>query len=49
MFLAAEVSMPLVHIVQEWETGQCIGVLASLLPQNGSHPSLVILSGTHNL
>jgi hypothetical protein len=49
MFLAVGVSMPLVHIIQEWETGQCIGVLASLLPRNGSHRSLVILSGTHNL
>jgi hypothetical protein len=49
MFLAAEVGMPLVHIVEEWETCQCIGVLASLLPRNGLHPSLVILLGTRDL
>jgi hypothetical protein len=48
MFLAVEVSMPLVHIVQEWGTDQCIGVQAFLLPRNGSHPSLVILLGSHN-
>jgi hypothetical protein len=41
--------MPLVHIVEEWGTDQCIGVQAFLLHRNGSHPSLVILSGTHNL
>jgi hypothetical protein len=41
--------MPLVHIFQEWGTDQCIRVQASLLHRNGSHPSLVILSGTHNL
>jgi hypothetical protein len=33
MFLVAEVGMPLVHIVPEWETCQCIGVLASLFPK----------------
>jgi hypothetical protein len=49
VFLVAKVGMPLVHIVPEWEMGQFIGVLASLLPRNGSHPSLVILSDTHNL
>jgi hypothetical protein len=47
--MAVEVGRPLVHIVQEWGTGQYIGVPAFLLPQNGLHPSLVILSGTHDL
>jgi hypothetical protein len=32
MFVAVEVGMLLVHIVQEWETDQCIGVQAFLLP-----------------
>jgi hypothetical protein len=38
-----------VHIVQEWGTDQCTEVQASLLPRNEIHPSLVILSDTHNL
>jgi hypothetical protein len=33
MFRAVEVGMPLVHIVQEWETGQYIRVPAFLLPR----------------
>jgi hypothetical protein len=41
--------MPLVHIVQELEMDQCIGVQVFLLHRNGSHPSLVILSNIHNL
>jgi hypothetical protein len=49
MFQVVGVSMPLAHIVQELETDQCTVVQAFLLHQNESHPSLVILSGTHNL
>jgi hypothetical protein len=49
MFLVVGVGMPLAHIVQESEMDQCIRVQAFLLHQNESHPSLVILSGTHNL
>jgi hypothetical protein len=41
MFLAVEVVMPLVRIVQEQETGQYTEVPTSLLSRNGSHPSLV--------
>jgi hypothetical protein len=33
MFHAVEVFMPLVRIVQEWETGQLIGVTTFLLPR----------------
>jgi hypothetical protein len=32
MFQAVEVCTPLVRIVQEWETGQCIRVPTFLLP-----------------
>jgi hypothetical protein len=49
MFRVIGFSMPLAHIVQEWETDQCIGVQAFLLHRNESHPSLVILLGTHIL
>jgi hypothetical protein len=41
--------MPPVHIVQEWGTEQCTEVQAFVLPRNEIHPSLVILSDTHNL
>jgi hypothetical protein len=49
MFRVVRVGMPLAHIVQEWEIDQCTGVQAFLLHQNEIHPSLVILSGRHNL
>jgi hypothetical protein len=49
MFRVTGVGMPLVHIVQEQEKDQYTGVQASLLPQNVIHPSLVKLSGRHNL
>jgi hypothetical protein len=49
MFRVIGVGMPLAHIIQEWGTDQCIGVQAFLLHRNESHPSLVILLGTHNL
>jgi hypothetical protein len=49
MFRVTEVGMLLVHIVQEQEKDQCTGVQASLLPRNVIHPSLVRLSGRHNL
>jgi hypothetical protein len=48
-FWVARVGMPLVHIVQEQGKGQCIGVQASLLPRNVLPPSLVRLSGRHDL
>jgi hypothetical protein len=41
--------MLLVHIVQELGKDQCTRVQASLLPRNVIHPSLVRLSGRHNL
>jgi hypothetical protein len=49
MFRVTEIGMLLVHIVQEQEKDQCTGVQASLLPRNVIHPSLVKLSGRHNL
>jgi hypothetical protein len=49
MFWVVGVGTPLAHIVQESGTDQCTGVQAFLLHRNGSHPSLVILLGTHNL
>jgi hypothetical protein len=49
MFRVTGVGMPLVHIVQEQGKDQYTGVQASLLPQNMIHPSLVRLSGRHNL
>jgi hypothetical protein len=49
MFRVTGVGMLLVHIVQEQGKDQCTGVQASLLPQNEIHPSLVRLSGKHNL
>jgi hypothetical protein len=49
MFRVTGVGMPLVHIVQEQGKDQCTGVQASLLPRNVIHPSLVRLSGRHNL
>jgi hypothetical protein len=49
MFRVTGVGMPLVHIVQEQGKDQCTRVQASLLPQNVIHPSLVRLSGRHNL
>jgi hypothetical protein len=48
-FRVTEVGMLLVHIVQEQEKDQCTGVQASLLLRNVIHPSLVKLSGRHNL
>ena len=48
-FRGAEVSMLLVHIAQALGMDQCIWVQVSLLPRNAIHPSLVKLSGTHNL
>jgi hypothetical protein len=49
MFRVIGVDMPLAQIAQESETDQCIMVQAFLLHRNGSHPSLVIFLGTHNL
>jgi hypothetical protein len=49
MFWVTGVGMPLVHIVQEQGKDQCTGVQASLLPRIMIHPSLVRLSGRHNL
>jgi hypothetical protein len=49
MFRVTGVGMPLVHIVQEQKKDQYTRVQASLLPRNVIHPSLVKLSGTHNL
>jgi hypothetical protein len=49
MFRVVGVGMPLAHIVQEWGTGQCIRVQAFPLHRNEIHPSLVILSDTHDL
>jgi hypothetical protein len=48
-FRVAEVGTPLVHIAQAQEKDQCTEVQASLLPQNVLPPSLVKLSGRHNL
>jgi hypothetical protein len=48
-FWVAGVGMPLVHIDQEQGKGQCTGVQASLLPRNVLPPSLVRLSGRHDL
>jgi hypothetical protein len=48
-FRVTEVVMLLVHIVQEQEKDEYTGVQASLLPRNVIHPSLVKLSGRHNL
>jgi hypothetical protein len=49
MFRVVGVGMPLAHIVQELGTDQCTGVQAFPLPRNETHPSLVILSDTHDL
>jgi hypothetical protein len=49
MFWVNGVGMPLVHIVQEQGKDQCTEGQDSLLPQNEIHPSLVRLSGRHNL
>ena len=49
MFRVTRDGMLLVHIVQEQGKDQCTGVQASLLPRNVIHPSLVKLSGRHNL
>jgi hypothetical protein len=49
MFRVTGVSMLLVHIAQEQGKDQCTEVQASLLPRNVIHPSLVRLSGRHNL
>jgi hypothetical protein len=49
MFRVTGVDMLLVHIVQEHGKDQCTRVEASLLPRNVIHPSLVRLSGRHNL
>jgi hypothetical protein len=49
MFRVVGVGMPLVHTIQEWGTDQCTRVEAFPLPQNELHPSLVILSDTHDL
>jgi hypothetical protein len=48
-FRVVGVGMPLVHIVQEQGKGQCTGVQASLLSRNVLPPSLVRLSGRHDL
>jgi hypothetical protein len=49
MFRVTGVGRPLVHIFQGLEKDQCTGVQASLLPRNEIYPSLVRLSGRHNL
>jgi hypothetical protein len=49
MFRVTGVGMLPVHIVQEQEKDQCTRGQASLLPRNVIHPSLVRLSGRHNL
>jgi hypothetical protein len=49
MFRVTRVGMLLVHIVQEQGKDQCTEVQASLLPRNVIHPSLMRLSGRHNL
>jgi hypothetical protein len=48
-FRVVEVSTPLVHIAQAQGKDQCTGVQASLLPRNVLPPSLVKLSGIHDL
>jgi hypothetical protein len=49
MFRVTGVGMPLIRIVQEQGKDQCTRVQASLLPRNVIHPSLVRISGRHNL
>jgi hypothetical protein len=49
MFRVTGVGMPRVHIVQEQEKDQSTRVQASPLPRNEIHPSMVRLSGRHNL
>jgi hypothetical protein len=48
-FQVTGVGMQLVHIVQEQGKDLCTGVQASLLSRNVIEPSLVRLSGRHNL
>jgi hypothetical protein len=48
-FRVTGVGTPLVHIFQGQEKDQCIEVQVSPLHRNVIHPSLVKLSGKHNL